>query len=160
MGPSTRHCHRVEPLNTKFKGYGAYTIPKADVQVVATFQNKTGPSILATYSVTSAEAQKSLGRPLSGGEPLVDVHLLSPGKYGRFENQVGGELMGERLTQIDLRFSKLLNFRSKRARLNFDLYNALNANTILRYQETFDQFMNPAEVLTARVYKFSAQFDF
>src|SRR4026209_1714142 len=91
MGPSTQHCHRVEPLTTRFKGYGAYTIPRVDVQLVATFQNKSGPSIMATPNGPSAEVQRSLGRPLSGGEPLVDVHLVSPGKYGRFENQVGGE---------------------------------------------------------------------
>jgi len=160
MGPSTQHCHRVEPLATRFKGYGAYTIPRVDVQLVATYQTRSGPSILALYLFTNAEVQPSLGRPLSGGEPDVDIHLISPGKYGRFENQVGGDVRGERLHQVDLRISKLLNFGGKRARLNLDLYNALNANTILRYQETFDQFLNPAEILTARVYKFSAQFDF
>jgi hypothetical protein len=30
----------------------------------------------------------------------------------------------------------------------------------LRYLETFDAFLNPAEILTARFFKFSAQFDF
>ena len=160
LGPSTQHCHRVEPLTTRFKGYGAYTIPRVDVQVVGTFQNRSGPSVLAEYTFTNEEVQKSLGRPLSGGEPEVDIHLISPGKYGRFENQVGGEVMGERLNQVDFRISKLLKFASRRARLNLDIYNAVNANTILRYQETFDQFMNPAEILTARVFKISAQFDF
>jgi hypothetical protein len=150
----------VEPLATRFKGYGAYTIPRMDVQLVATYQTRSGPSILALYAFTNADVQASLGRPLSGGEPDVDVHLISPGKYGRFENQVGGEVRGEQLHQVDLRVSKLLSFAGKRARLNLDLYNALNANTILRYQETFDQFFNPAEILTARVFKFSAQFDF
>jgi hypothetical protein len=130
------------------------------VQLVATYQTRSGPSILALYLFTNAEVQPSLGRPLSGGEPDVDIHLISPGKYGRFENQVGGDVRGERLHQVDLRIAKLLNFGGKRARLNLDLYNALNANTILRYQETFDQFFNPAEILTARVFKFSAQFDF
>jgi hypothetical protein len=67
---------------------------------------------------------------------------------------------GERLTQVDFRVSKLLNFGGTRARLNLDLYNAFNANTALVYQETFDDFLNPAEIMVARFFKFSAQFDF
>jgi len=158
--PSTLYCHRVEPLVWRLKGYGAYTIPRADVQLVATYQQRSGPFVLATYTYSSAEVAKSLGRPLAGDLTDVDIHLVSPGVYGRFENQVGGALHGETLHQVDLRVSKLLNFAGKHARLNLDIYNALNANTILRYQETFAQFMNPAEILTARVFKMSAQFDF
>jgi hypothetical protein len=116
--------------------------------------------VLAAHTFTNAEVEASLGRPLSGGEPDVNIHLISPGKYGRFENQVGGEVRGERLQQVDLRISKLLNFCGTRTRLNLDIYNAFNSNTILRYLETFDDFLNPAEILTARFFKFSAQFDF
>jgi hypothetical protein len=160
LTPSTQHCRRVEPLSTKFKGYGAYTIPVLDVQLAATLQNRSGGEVLAEYTFSNAEVQSSLGRPLSGGERDVDVHLISPGKYGRWENSVGGEVRGERLTQVDFRVSKLLNFGGTRARLNLDLYNAFNANTALVYQETFDDFLNPAEIMVARFFKFSAQFDF
>jgi hypothetical protein len=161
LTPSTQHCRRVEPLSTRFKGYGAYTIPApVDVQVAATYQNRSGAEVLAEYTFTNADVRESLGRGLSGGEQDVDVHLISPGKYGRFENQVGGEVRGERLHQVDLRISKLLNFGGPRARLNLDIYNALNSNSILRYLETFNDFLNPAEILTARFLKFSVQFDF
>jgi hypothetical protein len=33
------------------------------------------------------------------------------------------------------------------------------SNTILRYEETFDSFLKPREILVARCFKFSAQFD-
>ena len=160
LTPSTQHCHREEPLSTRFKGYGAYTIPRVDVQVAATYQNRSGAEVVAAHSFTNAEVQASLGRPLSGGEPDVDIHLISPGKYGRFENQVGGEVRGERLQQVDLRISKIVNFGGTRARLNLDIYNAFNSNSILRYLGTFDDFLNPAEIMVARFFKFSAQFDF
>ena len=160
LTPSTQHCHREEPLSTRFKGYGAYTIPRVDVQFVATYQNRSGAEVLAEHSFRNSELRSTLGRPLSGGERDVDVHLLSPGKYGRFQNQVGGEVRGERLQQVDLRISKLMNFGGTRARLNLDIYNALNSNTILRYRESFDDFLNPRDVLVARFFKVSAQFDF
>jgi hypothetical protein len=158
--PSSQHCHREEPLSTRFKGYGAYTIPVVDVQFAATYQNRSGAEVLAERTFTNAEVEASLGRPLSGGERDVDIHLISPGKYGRFENQVGGEVRGERLQQVDFRISKLLNVAGTRTRLNLDIYNAFNANSILEYLETFDDFLNPAEVLTARFFKLSAQFEF
>ena len=44
--------------------------------------------------------------------------------------------------------------------MNVDLYNAFNASTILRYRETFRDFLDPRQILTARFVKFSAQFDF
>ena len=69
-------------------------------------------------------------------------------------------MRGERLQQVDLRISKLMNFGGTRARLNLDIYNALNSNTILRYRESFDDFLNPRDVLVARFFKVSAQFDF
>jgi hypothetical protein len=158
--PSTLFCRREEPLATRFKGYGAFTIPVVDVQLAATYQNKQGGEVLAEYTFTNADIMPSLGRPLSGGESSVDVGLVSPGQYGRWQNQTQGEVTGERLQQVDFRISKLMNFGGARARLNLDIYNAFNANSILVYQETFDQFLDPAEILVARFFKFSAQFDF
>ena len=158
--PSTLFCRREEPLSTRFKGYGAYTIPGVDVQLAVTYQNRSGGEVLAEYEFTNADIMPSLGRPLSGGERSVDVGLVSPGPYGRWQNQVGGEVKGERLQQVDLRLSKLMNVGGARARLNLDVYNAFNGNWILRYQETFDQFLYPADVLKPRLFKLSAQFDF
>ena len=158
--PSTLFCHREEPLSTRFKGYGAYTIPVVDVQFAATYQDRSGAEVLAEHTFRNSDLRGSLGRSLSGGERDVDVHLVSPGPYGRFNNQVGGEVRGERLRQVDFRISKLMNFGGARARLNLDIYNALNSNTILRYEEGFDEFLNPREILVARFFKFSAQFDF
>jgi 3-methyladenine DNA glycosylase/8-oxoguanine DNA glycosylase len=88
----------------------------------------------------------------------VDVHLVSPGLYGG-ANSGSGE-HGERLHQVDLRVSKLLNFAGTRTRLNVDVYNALNSSAVLSQNNTFDAWQTPLEILVARFYKFSVQVDF
>jgi Carboxypeptidase regulatory-like domain len=157
--PNDLYCHREEPMLTFVKGYGSYTIPKVDVQVSGTYQTKPGPLVLAIYTATNAEVQPSLGRPLAGAAPSVDVHLLSPGPYTT-TNGGSGQVHGDRLHQVDFRFSKLLHFGGTRARANMDLYNALNSSAVLVQNDTFSDWQRPTEILIARFVKFSVQFDF
>ena len=157
--PNTLYCHRTEPWLTQVKGYGSYTIPRVDVQFSGTYQTKPGPLVLALYTATNAEVAPSLGRSLSGAAPSVDVHLVSPGPYTT-TNGGSGELYGERLHQVDLRVSKLLSFGGTRARVNVDVYNALNSSTVLDQNDAFGAWQSPLEILVARFYKFSVQFDF
>jgi hypothetical protein len=157
--PSTLYCHRREPMLTFVKGYGSYTIPKADVQISGTYQTKPGPLVLALYTATNAEVAPSLGRNLSGSAPSVDVHLVSPGPYTT-TNGGTGILRGERLHQVDLRISKLLRFGGTRARANIDIYNALNSSAVLAQNDNFGAWQTPSEILIARFYKFSVQYDF
>jgi hypothetical protein len=157
--PSLLYCHREEPLLTLVKGYGSYTVPRVDVQFSATYQTKPGPLVLAEYTATNAEVAPSLGRNLAGGERNVTVHLVSPGPYTT-TNGGSGELYGERLHQVDLRVSKLLSFGGTRLRVNADIYNALNSSAVLEQNEAFDDWLTPSQILVARFFKFSAQFDF
>ena len=157
--PSALYCHRTEPWLTQVKGYGSYTIPRVDVQFSGTYQTKPGPLVLAIYTATNAEVAPSLGRNLAGAAPSVDVHLVSPGPYTT-TNGGSGEMYGERLHQVDLRVSKHLSFAGTRTRLNVDIYNALNSSTVLSQNNTFGAWQTPLEILVARFYKFSVQFDF
>ena len=157
--PSQLYCRRDEPFQTLVKGYGSYTIPKVDVQFTATYQTKPGPLVLALYTATNAEAAPSLGRPLAGAAPSVDVHLVSPGPYTT-TNGGSGHLRGERLQQVDLRISKLLRFAGTRARANVDIYNALNSSAVLTQNDTYGSWQTPSEILIARFFKFSVQLDF
>ncbi len=91
--PSDRRSSR------KFKGLGAYTIPKIDVQVSGTFQSKPGAQLAANFIVSNAVAAASLGRPLSGGAANVTVNLVEP-----------GALYGDRINQLDFRVAKILRF--------------------------------------------------
>jgi hypothetical protein len=157
--PSQLYCHRREPFLTLVKGYGSYTIPRVDVQFSATYQTKPGPLVLAVYTATNAEVAPSLGRNLAGAAPSVDVQLVSPGQYTT-TNGGSGQLHGERLHQVDLRVSKLLRFGGTRARVNVDIYNALNSSAVLAQNDAFGDWQRPTEILVARFFKFSVQFDF
>ena len=157
--PNSQYCHREEPMLTFVKGYGSYTIPRVDVQVSGTYQTKPGPLVLAIYTATNAEVAPSLGRSLSGGAANVDMHLLAPGPYTT-TNGGSGRVHGERLHQVDFRFSKLLQFGGTRARANVDIYNALNSSAVLDQNDAFGDWQRPTEILIARFVKFSVQFDF
>jgi len=157
--PNDLYCHREEPMMTLVKGYGSYTVPKVDVQISGTYQTKPGPLVLAIYTATNAEIAPSLGRSLAGAAPSADIHLVSPGIYTT-TNGGSGAMHGERLHQVDLRISKLLRFAGTRARANMDIYNALNSSAIIAQNDAFGAWQAPTEILIARFYKFSVQFDF
>jgi hypothetical protein len=159
--PSTLYCHREESPGqlVMVKSYGSYTVPRIDVQISGTYQTKPGPLVLAIYTATNAEVAPSLGRPLAGATPSVDVQLLSPGPYTT-TNGGSGQVHGDRLHQVDFRFSKLLHFGGTRVRANVDLYNALNSSAVLAQNDTFSDWQRPTEILIARFVKFSVQFDF
>src|SRR5262249_20701314 len=122
---------------------------KVDVQVAGTFQSLAGPQILAQYNVSSAAAAQSLGRPLSAGVAQVTVNIVPP-----------GTMYGERLNQLDLRFGKLVKFGRTRTAVNLDLYNALNADTVVTQSDAYAIWQRAQSILMARFVKLSVQFDF
>ena len=107
---------------------GRTPIPTIDLQVSGTLQSLPGPEIAANFTATSAIIAPSLGRPLCRRRRAnVSVNLVEP-----------GTMYGERLNQLDLRVGKILRFGgSCRATLNFDLYNALNVDTVLALNNAY-----------------------
>ena len=89
-------CRVVEPWLTQVRGLAAYTIPKIDVAISASFQLKPGTlglggndtasngiSVASNYNVSNAIASASLGRPLSNAATSTPVNMLLPGQlYG------------------------------------------------------------------------------
>jgi hypothetical protein len=144
-----QYCKQSSPFLTQFKMLGSYTVPRADVLVSATFQSVPGPLVAANYTVASAVAAQSLGRPLSGNAANITVNVLEP-----------GALYGERLNQLDLRFGKIVRVRGVRSLFNVDIYNTLNSDTVLTQNDAFAVWQRPSSVITARFVKFSVQLDF
>jgi hypothetical protein len=142
-------CHIDSKFLTQVKLLGTYTVPRIDVQLAATLQSLPGPHILANYVATNAIIQPSLGRPLSGGAANATINIVEP-----------GQMYGERLNQLDLRFAKILRFGRTRTTINLDLYNALNANPVLTQNNNFAAWQVPLSILDARLFKISGQFDF
>jgi len=116
--------------------------------VSGTFQSLPGPQLSSNFVVPSAVVAQSLGRPLSGGAANATVNLIRP-----------GTMYGDRLNQVDLRFSKMLRFRTRTA-LNFDLYNALNASPVTTASSAYATFLQPQQILGSRFGKISVQFNF
>ena len=66
-----------------------------------------------------------------------------------------------RINQLDVRAAKI--FRVGRARIqgNFDIYNLLNANPILALITTYGpRWLEPTQILDARLVKFGVQLEF
>jgi len=107
--------------------------------------------LAANYAAPNAVVAPSLGRSLSGNAANATVNLIEP-----------GSLYGVRINQIDLRVAKVFGFRRGRSVVGVDIYNVLNANTVLTYNNTFvpgGPWLQPLMVLTPRLFKITAALD-
>ena len=158
-GPSPLYCHIDTLWQTQVKLIGSYMVPKIDVQIAGTFQNRPGPQLTANYNAPFSVYGPSLGRVISGGNlnSTVAVNLVEP-----------GSMFGERLNVLDLRFNKIVRAGSTRLSVGVDLYNALNTSTVLSQNNTFvvppgggpSTWPVPTAIVTPRFVKFNVSFDF
>ena len=74
------YCHVDSGFVTRLTGLGSYTVPKIDVLVSGTFRSDQGATLAANYTVTSAVAAQSLGRPLAGSAPTSPSTSLRPAR--------------------------------------------------------------------------------
>jgi hypothetical protein len=142
-------CHVQGTFLTQLKILGAYTVPRIDVQLSVSLQNLPGPEIAANYVVSNAEVRRSLGRDLAGAARNVTVNLVEP-----------RSMYGERTNQLDVRIGKILRFGRTRATASLDVYNALNASSVLRQSDAFATWQRPEAILEARFAKVVLQVDF
>jgi hypothetical protein len=150
--PVDPYCKNDPGLVTRVTGLATYTVPKLDVLLSGTFRSDQGLPLQANYTVTTAEAARTLGRPLSGNVPSVVVNLLAP-----------GAMWGDRVNEVDLKVAKVLRFGRTRSTIGVDIYNVLNSNAILTYNQAFapgGSWLVPTSVLSARFAKLSASIDF
>jgi hypothetical protein len=159
-------CNATEPWLTSVRGLASYTVPKVDVMVSGIFRSQAnaqpgmavgtnGASRTATYRMTAAQFLAATGRPLATGLATQDVDLLLP-----------GQVYGDRINVVDMRFAKVLRFGKTRTNIGMDLYNLFNANTPTTYETVYDpatngaRWMQPTAVLLPRFMRFNVQFDF
>jgi hypothetical protein len=147
--PSPLFCHAPGKFLTSVKFLASYTVPRVDIQVTGNFQNLPGPEITANYVASVAEVQPSLGRPLSGGARNVTVSLVEP-----------RSMYGQRMTRLDLRVGKILRFGRVRATPSVDLYNMLNASTVLSQSSAYATWQRPQSIMPGRFAKVGMQLDF
>ena len=80
------------------------------------------------------------------------VNLLQP-----------GQVYGERINQVDMRFGKNLNVGRARANIAVDILNLTNANTPTSYQQMYGdgrQYLQPLTILNPRLARFNITVDF
>jgi hypothetical protein len=145
--PSTLYCHVQPPYQADVKGLASYPLPWLGLTASATLQNRPGPQITASYTVTAAQVQ-NLGRAL--GTSTATTALIAP-----------GTLYGDRVTQLDVRFGKTFRVQHSRIQASVDLFNVLNSSAILSQNNTFGPaWQTPTNILQGRLIKFGAQLDF
>jgi hypothetical protein len=145
-------CDVTTPWTTQLKLVGAYTVPKVDAQLSATFQNLPGPALSATYVASNALIAPSLGRPLSASAANATVNLIAP-----------AATYAKRFSQLDFRFGKSVRFAGYKTTINLDVFNALNSNAVLAQNNAFGGttvWLTPQSIMQARLLKISGVFDF
>jgi hypothetical protein len=152
------YCSVESPWLTSVRALASYTIPRVDVLVSTVFQDKPNigtdqiVSLVATYTLTAADiasAAAQLGRPLTNTAP--QVNLLAP-----------GELYGDRIRQWDLSVKKIFRFGGQRLTAGVDIYNLLNNNVTLLFNQTFvpnaPGWNSPSQYMNPRVFRLNAEF--
>ena len=168
--PTVQFCTNEPPFSQllQFKVAGNYPLPWWGIQAAANLQNLKGIPVASFYIPTNAEIAPSLGRNLAACGTRVPctatasnpvfvraaivsgVQLIEPNKT--FEN---------RLTQVDLRFSKTVTIARTRIQGMFDIYNLFNQNDVLAINTRFGpSWLRPSNVLGARLFKLGAQVNF
>jgi hypothetical protein len=157
-------CHVTTPWwdgGTAFGLNVVYPLPWG-LQTSAVYQNKPGFPISATYVASNAEIRSSLGRHLAACPSQtaatcnqnVTVALIPP-----------NTVYGERIKQLDLRFSRIFPMGRTRLQGNFDLYNIFNESTVLTENTRYSvpgggSWRNAVQIMGGRLIKFGAQLTF
>jgi hypothetical protein len=148
-----RFCDSTPPFRTTFKMSGAYQLPW-EVQLSGTFMAIPAGDIDANYDVTAAIA----GRPIIGSTAAattIRVNLIEP-----------NTVFLDYQKKLDLRLAR--SFRVDRYRIQgfADIFNVLNAGTVVRVNETYgtnpttNQWLTPLALMEARYLRFGVQMSF
>ena len=148
---SRRFCDATPPFRTTYKVSAAYQLP-FEFQLSGSFIATPGPSVSANYTVTAAIA----GQPIVGstaGATTIGVNLIQP-----------NTVFLDYKKQLDLRVARNFRFGTRRIQGFADIFNALNAGTVLRVNETYNPAANawltPLTIMDGRYIRFGIQMSF
>src|SRR5262249_51221267 len=151
-------CHQESPFQTAFRSLATYRIARADVIVSGVYQDKPNigtdqlVSLAANYTLTAvdqAAAAAQLGRPLNTTGALT-VNLIAPGVQ-----------YGDRIRELDFSAKKVVHLGTRRLTAGVDLYNLLNNNVTLAFNQTFlttsTGWLTPTTYMNPRVVRLNAE---
>jgi len=140
-------------FRTTLKASAAYSFPY-DIQVSGSFTSIPGPGVRADFTVTSAIA----GRPIIGsttGAASTIVNLVEP-----------NTLFLDYQNRLDVRFGKMFRFNRVRVQGFADVFNLLNAGTVLSVNQTYgavaasNAWFTPLTIMDGRYVRFGMQMTF
>jgi hypothetical protein len=132
-GPDPRGCNDVEPWQTTVRGLASYTIPKIDV-LVSTVVRSQPEALLAGTANTTAQWQvpnSVIIAALGHSHPSLTPTGITVVPLGHNDKRI---YSGERRTQVDMRFAKIVRFGRTRTDIGVDVNNLFNTN----YANTFN----------------------
>jgi Carboxypeptidase regulatory-like domain len=140
-------------FRTTLKTSAAYSFPY-DIQLSGSFSSIPGPGIRADYTVTSAIA----GRPIIGsttGTASTVVNLVEPNSvFLDYQNR------------LDLRIGKTFRFNQTRIQGFADIFNVMNAGTVMSVNQTYgavaatNAWLTPTTIMQGRFVRFGMQMNF
>jgi hypothetical protein len=154
-------CHFVSGWAPQYKALASYVLPWQGIRVSGNFQSLPGPVRQASVLYTQAQITAALGRPATVAGNKSALVLEPYNATGFF-----GSDFGDRLNQLDLRFSKIFKFGSKSTLdANFDIYNTFNSDAVLTENATYSganggAWLLPTSVIQGRIIKFGMRLDF
>jgi hypothetical protein len=149
-GQSAAFCHQETGYLPQYKALASYSLPWYGIRVSGTFQSLPGPQVLANTIFNNGNrlATTTLGRPFTFGQ--ANVNVIEP-----------GTTYGDRMNQIDIRLTKIVNVGWGRVDLNVDFYNAFNSDAVIGELGQFGPVWRlPLTVIQPRFVKFAARWDF
>jgi hypothetical protein len=151
--PLNPFCHVDPGVITKANAIASYIIPKVDVLIASTFRSDQGAPLRAIWNApTATVVNPALGRTISGGAATAAIDIVAP-----------GQVWGDRVNEFDLKLAKVVRFKQFRSNIGIDVFNVLNSNAVLNFNQAFvpgGTWLQPLQVLTPRFFKISAQIDF
>jgi hypothetical protein len=150
--PDPRNCRDVDPFQTTFRGLASYTVPKIDVLVSGTVRSQPEVERTATWQLPNSPssaacapnpAQCTTVQGLNGG--VLPTGLNANGTTTVTLTDTEHRLFsGQRRTQVDMRFAKILRFGQTRTDIGVDLGNLLNTNYATTWENTYQYSINNA----------------
>jgi hypothetical protein len=127
---------------------------------------KAGLQVQVGEQFTYAQETQAIDYTFRNGQPLALRLWASPlALRSHVRPNLGilepNTMFEKRLTQVDLRVTKVVRLRDVRLQGMFDVYNAFNANTVLALNNTYGStWLRPTAILAGRLFKFGVQLDF
>jgi hypothetical protein len=148
-----RNCEISPPFQPNIKGIAVVPLPWWGLQTSVALQSVPGPMISASYTARNAEISQSLGRNMSAGvNGTATVQLIKP-----------GTLYDDRVSQLDLTFSKIVRLGGRSLKGSLSVFNIFNSGAIQSLNGSYSPTSNwplPTVTLDPRFAQLNIQLDF